>query len=97
MTTTSPSLIAPGRGAVRDSAHAGDIKGAFGTISLDDTGGRSSASARLKTLLAIVGPGLIVMFGDNDAGRLLDLRAGRPDRTGPSCCGRSCCSCPCCT
>src|SRR5215472_7555381 len=68
MTTTSPSLIAPSRGAGLPSAPAGDIKGAFGTISTDDTGARTSASARLKTLLAIVGPGVIVMVGDNDAG-----------------------------
>ncbi len=68
MTTTSPSLITPSRGATLDSAHVGDIKGAFGTISLEDTGTRSSTSAKLKTLLAIVGPGLIVMCGDNDAG-----------------------------
>ncbi|HEX9033641.1 MAG TPA: NRAMP family divalent metal transporter [Streptosporangiaceae bacterium] len=68
MTTTSPSLVTPGRGATLDSAHVGDIKGALGTISLDDTGARTSVSARLKTLLAIVGPGLIVMIGDNDAG-----------------------------
>src|SRR5215469_574256 len=66
--TTSQSLIALGRGATLDSAHVGDIKGAFGTISTDDTGARTSTSARLKTLLAIVGPGLIVMVGDNDAG-----------------------------
>ncbi len=49
-------------------AHAGDIHGAFGTIRLGDTTARSSFSARLKTLLAVVGPGLIVMIGDNDAG-----------------------------
>jgi Mn2+/Fe2+ NRAMP family transporter len=66
--TTSPSLAVRTRGAELDSAHVGDIKGAFGTISLDDAGGRRSMSARLKTLLAIVGPGLIVMIGDNDAG-----------------------------
>jgi Mn2+/Fe2+ NRAMP family transporter len=35
---------------------------------MDDTAARSSMSAKLKTLLAIVGPGLIVMCGDNDAG-----------------------------
>jgi len=46
----------------------GDIHGAFGTIRLGDTAARTTASARLKTLLAIVGPGLIVMVGDNDAG-----------------------------
>src|ERR1700728_3781013 len=49
-------------------AHAGDIEGAFGTIRSDDTGARRSARARLLTLLAIIGPGLIVMVGDNDAG-----------------------------
>src|ERR1700722_14881191 len=56
------------RAAALDSAHVGDIRGALGTISADDTEARRSASAKLKTLLAIVGPGLIVMIGDNDAG-----------------------------
>src|ERR1700691_3546372 len=56
------------RGAALDSAHVGDIRGALGTISADDVAARPSASAKLKTLLAIVGPGLIVMVGDNDAG-----------------------------
>ncbi len=55
-------------GAALDSAHVGDIRGALGTISVDDTAARRSASAKIKTLLAIVGPGLIVMVGDNDAG-----------------------------
>jgi Mn2+/Fe2+ NRAMP family transporter len=54
--------------AALDSAHVGDIRGALGTISAEDTGARGTASAKLKTLLAIVGPGLIVMIGDNDAG-----------------------------
>ena len=54
--------------ALLDSAHAGDIRGAFGTIKLGDTGPRSGLWARLKTLFAILGPGLIVMVGDNDAG-----------------------------
>lgn len=54
--------------AVLDSAHVGDIKGAFGTLKLDHETGPNTLSARLKTLLAIVGPGLIVMVGDNDAG-----------------------------
>ena len=35
---------------------------------MDDTAPRRGRSAQLKTLLAIVGPGLIVMVGDNDAG-----------------------------
>jgi Mn2+/Fe2+ NRAMP family transporter len=54
--------------AVLDDAHVGDIRGALGTIRVDDFAPRSTMSARLKTLLAIVGPGLIVMVGDNDAG-----------------------------
>jgi len=54
--------------AVLDSAHIGDIRGAFGTIRKTDTGPRTGLFARLKTLLAILGPGLIVMVGDNDAG-----------------------------
>ncbi len=55
-------------GAVLDSEHVGDIRGALGTIRLDDTAPRRGTSAVLKTLLAIIGPGLIVMCGDNDAG-----------------------------
>jgi NRAMP (natural resistance-associated macrophage protein)-like metal ion transporter len=54
--------------AVLDSAHIGDIEGALGTIRLGDTRPRTTARARLATLLAIMGPGLIVMVGDNDAG-----------------------------
>ena len=54
--------------AVLDSAHLGDIKGALGTIRMEDVGPRRKLSAKLVTLLAIIGPGLIVMVGDNDAG-----------------------------
>src|SRR5579872_3772448 len=54
--------------AVLDSAHVGDIQGAFGTISQHDVGARRSWRARGLALAAIVGPGLIVMVGDNDAG-----------------------------
>jgi len=54
--------------AVLDEMHAGDIRGALGTIRLDDTAPRRGRPAQLKTLLAIIGPGLIVMVGDNDAG-----------------------------
>jgi len=53
---------------VLDEAHIGDIKGALGTIRLDDVGPRASWRGRLLALLAIMGPGLIVMVGDNDAG-----------------------------
>jgi len=55
-------------GAVLDEEHVGDIEGAFGTIALGDTAARRSWRAKVLTLLAIVGPGLIVMVGDNDAG-----------------------------
>ena len=54
--------------AVLDEAHIGDIKGALGTIRLDDVAPRASWRGRLIALLAIMGPGLIVMVGDNDAG-----------------------------
>ncbi len=54
--------------AVLDTAHTGDIHGAFGTIRQHDLDTRRSWRARLLTLLAIMGPGLIVMVGDNDAG-----------------------------
>jgi Mn2+/Fe2+ NRAMP family transporter len=63
-----PSVPTLSRGATLDSAHVGDIRGALGTISLDDLAPRRGMPAKLKTLLAIVGPGLIVMIGDNDAG-----------------------------
>ena len=54
--------------AVLDQAHLGDIHGALGSIAEDDYAPRRTLGARLKTLIAIVGPGLIVMVGDNDAG-----------------------------
>jgi len=57
-----------GGSAVLDSAHIGDIRGAFGTIKQGDHGARTSWKQRWQTLLAILGPGLIVMVGDNDAG-----------------------------
>src|ERR1035441_7785708 len=53
---------------VLDEAHVGDIHGAFGTIRQHDTAARRSGSTRLLTLFAIMGPGLIVMVADNDAG-----------------------------
>jgi Mn2+/Fe2+ NRAMP family transporter len=65
MTTSTTELR---NSAVLDSAHVGDIRGALGTIRHDDTAPRRGLSATVKTLLAIVGPGLIVMVGDNDAG-----------------------------
>jgi Mn2+/Fe2+ NRAMP family transporter len=60
------TLVAPS--AVLDDAHLGDIEGALGRIKLGDSASRSGWRRRLVTFLAIVGPGLIVMVGDNDAG-----------------------------
>jgi Mn2+/Fe2+ NRAMP family transporter len=57
----------PRERAVLDSAHVGDIQGAFGTIRQHEEAHRGLRS-RMLALLAIVGPGLIVMIGDNDAG-----------------------------
>jgi Mn2+/Fe2+ NRAMP family transporter len=54
--------------AVLDDAHLGDIEGAFGTIRVQDVGARRTWGARLLTFAAILGPGIIVMVGDNDAG-----------------------------
>ncbi|MFZ1996264.1 MAG: Nramp family divalent metal transporter [Solirubrobacteraceae bacterium] len=50
-----------------DPAHVGDIQGAFGTIGQHEEAHRG-VRARSLALLAIIGPGLIVMVGDNDAG-----------------------------
>lgn len=58
----------PKRTAVLDSAHLGDIEGAFGRINVGETDHPRTFKTRLLTLLAIVGPGIIVMVGDNDAG-----------------------------
>ena len=51
-----------------DPMHVGDIRGALGTIHRNDTASRKGLWAKLVAFLAIVGPGLIVMVGDNDAG-----------------------------
>ena len=78
--------------AVLDSAHIGDIQGAFGTIRQHELGARRSWAAPLLTLLAIMGPGLIVMVGDNDAGGVVHLRAGRPELRPHASCGPFRCS-----
>ncbi|QCP51320.1 divalent metal cation transporter [Trinickia violacea] len=66
--STPANVSSTTRSAVLDDAHVGDIRGAFGTIAHHDTAPRTNWWARLRTLLAILGPGLIVMVGDNDAG-----------------------------
>ena len=51
-----------------DRAHRGDLEGALGVISAFDTGPRRGAGRRLAALSAVLGPGLVVMAADNDAG-----------------------------
>jgi Mn2+/Fe2+ NRAMP family transporter len=51
-----------------DRAHRGDLEGALGVISALDTGPRRDARRRLAALIAVLGPGLVVMAADNDAG-----------------------------
>ena len=59
--------IEPRERFVLDSAHVGDIQGAFGTIRQHEEA-HHGLRPRALALLAIIGPGLIVMVGDNDAG-----------------------------
>lgn len=72
-TVTKTPRSSNGRGAEAGSAaldemHVGDINGALGTIRRDDVAPRVGWRAKFLTFLAILGPGLIVMSGDNDAG-----------------------------
>jgi Mn2+/Fe2+ NRAMP family transporter len=67
-----PPSFAPSadrRGAL-DRAHVGDIEGALGTVASFDTGPRLTRWRRIAALVAILGPGLIVMAADNDAGTI---------------------------
>ncbi len=66
--TDAPPVRMEGVPPVLDEAHVGDIRGALGTIAMHDTGERHGWRSRTMALLAIMGPGLIVMVGDNDAG-----------------------------
>lgn len=54
--------------SVLDSAHVGDIVGAFGRIGWDVTHASRSRWQQLRLMMVITGPGLIAMIGDNDAG-----------------------------
>jgi Mn2+/Fe2+ NRAMP family transporter len=62
------AAVATGSTAVRDDARHGDIRGAFGTIGEHDHSAPRTWRRRLLALAVIMGPGLIVMVGDNDAG-----------------------------
>jgi Mn2+/Fe2+ NRAMP family transporter len=56
------------RRSVLDRAHRGDITGALGRVPSQDTGPRHSLRGRAATLLAVMGPGVVVLTADNDAG-----------------------------
>jgi Mn2+/Fe2+ NRAMP family transporter len=53
---------------VLDRAHRGDIIGALGRVASADTGPRRTLRRRALTLLAVMGPGVVVLVADNDAG-----------------------------
>ncbi|MCV7031388.1 NRAMP family divalent metal transporter [Mycobacterium sherrisii] len=55
-------------GVVLNPAHTDDIVGALGRIRRDSDAAFTGRFRRLRTLMVITGPGLIVMVGDNDAG-----------------------------
>jgi Mn2+/Fe2+ NRAMP family transporter len=63
----APSALRRERSTLEPPTQSHEIRGAFGTIRQHEEGHRTVRS-RLLALLAIIGPGLIVMIGDNDAG-----------------------------
>ena len=71
MAVPVPSIAPPAdRRAALDRTHVGDIEGAMGTVRAFDTAPGRTVRGRLITLLAVAGPGLIVMAADNDAGTM---------------------------
>jgi NRAMP (natural resistance-associated macrophage protein)-like metal ion transporter len=58
------------RRSLIDRAHSGDIEGALGRVVIHDAGPRRSWRRRLATLLGVIGPGVVVMVADNDAGSI---------------------------
>src|SRR5579872_6346406 len=67
---TAPFAPSADRRSVLDRAHRGDIEGALGSVQAHDTGPRVSSRRRAAALLAVMGPGVVVMVADNDAGGL---------------------------
>ncbi len=65
--------------AMHDDAPHGDIRGAFGTIGEHDPTGARTLRRKLLAFAAIIGPGLIVMVGDNDAGGVSTYAAAGQD------------------
>ncbi len=71
MSVASPPFApAADRRNALDRAHLGDIEGALGTVRSYDTGPRLTLRRRLLPLLGVLGPGLVVMIADNDAGTI---------------------------
>jgi len=66
---TRAAFTAPeDRRSVLDRAHRGDIVGALGRIPSQETGPRRSLRGHAAALLAVLGPGVVVLVADNDAG-----------------------------
>ncbi len=65
--TALPVIDVVSEDAALDDAHCGDIMGALGSVRAEQKP-EPRWWPRLLTFLAIMGPGLIVMVGDNDAG-----------------------------
>ena len=66
---TRAAFTAPAdRRSVLDRAHRGDIVGGLGRIPSQDTGPRRSLRGHAAALLAVMGPGVVVLVADNDAG-----------------------------
>ncbi|HEX6548814.1 MAG TPA: Nramp family divalent metal transporter [Candidatus Dormibacteraeota bacterium] len=64
----APFTPAADRRSALDRAHRGDIVGALGRVGSHDTAPRRGWRRRLTALLAVMGPGVVVMVADNDAG-----------------------------
>jgi len=63
-----------------DRTHRGDLEGSLGVVSSLDTGPRRTFARRLATLLTVMGPGLVVMVANNDAGGISTYaQAGQQD------------------
>lgn len=54
--------------AVVDDAHLGDIRGAFGTLRWRQLWPARTRRRRLAVLATVMGPGLVALIADNDAG-----------------------------
>lgn len=74
---TTDLFKSPGDRAVLDEPKIGDIGGALGTVRACDIAPPPGWWVRLRTLVAILWPGLIVMVSDNDAGAFGTLYPSR--------------------